>query len=122
MLSNITDIKNKRKELNLTQAELADIVGLHQSAIGRIESGKIDCRVSTLELLTTGLHIIEDARRRKLAGVVIISKTDFENALYRSMIQELEHLEHTGKYQGNSHHLVQRLMKMISKEVGVKDE
>jgi len=118
MLSNITDIKNKRIELNLTQAELADVVGLHPSAIARIETGKIDCRVSTLELLSDGLRTIEDARQRKLAGVVIIDKTDFENALYRSMIQELEHLETIGKYSGNGHHLAQRLVEMISKEVG----
>jgi predicted transcriptional regulator len=122
MLSIITDIKTKRKELNITQGELAEVTGLHQAAITRIESGKIDCRISTLQLLSAGLHTIEDARRRKLAGVVIISKTDFENSLYRSMIKELEHLEHTGKYQGNGHHLAQRLIEMISKEVGVKKE
>ena len=121
MLSNITDIKNKRIELSLTQAELADTIGLHPSAVSRIESGKTDCMVSTLELLSDGLRTIEDARRRKLTGVVIISKTDFENALYRSMIKELERIEHTGKYQGNGHHLAQRLIKMISKEVGVND-
>ena len=122
MVFNISDIKNKRQELNLTQAELADTIGLHPSAVSRIESGKTDCMVSTLELLETGLHTIEDARRRKLAGVVIISKTDFENALYRSMIEELERLENAGKYIGNGHHLAQRLIGMISKGVGAENE
>ena len=122
MLSNISDIKNKRIELNITQAELAKVAGLHQSAITRIESGKIDCRISTLKLLSSSLHIIENNRRMKLAGVVIVDKTDFENALYRSMIQELEQLEHVGKYQGNAHHLTQRLCERISKIVGAGKE
>lgn len=122
MLSNITEIKNKRIELNLTQAELADTIGLHPSAVSRIESGKTDCMVSTLELLGDGLRTIEDARRRKLAGMVIISKTDFENAMYKSIIQELEQLEHKGKYQGNGHHLAQRLIGMISREVGAGND
>jgi len=122
MLLNISDIKNKRIELNITQAELAEVAGLHQSAITRIESDKIDCRISTLELLSSSLHIIENNRRRKLAGVVIVDKTGFGNALYKSMIQELEGLEHTGRYDGNSHHLAQRLCEMISKEVGAGKE
>ena len=120
MLSNITDIKKLRTDQNITQAELAGVVGLHQSAITRIESSNIDCRVSTLKLLSDGLDIIIEHRRRKLAGVTIISKTDFENAMYKAIIQELEQLEHKGKYQGNGHHLAQRLIGMISKEIGAK--
>ena len=122
MLSNISDIKNKRIELNITQAELAEVAGLHQSAITRIESGKIDCRISTLELLSSSLYIIENNRRMKFAGVVIVDKTAFENAMYKSMIQELEGLEHTGRYAGNGHHLAQRLCEMISKKVGADKE
>lgn len=34
-------IKNLRKKLNLTQQELGDIVGLHGTNIGRIESGQV---------------------------------------------------------------------------------
>ena len=121
MLSNITDIKKLRTDQNITQAELAEVVGLHQSAITRIESGKIDCRISTLELLSDGLDIIMKKRRQNLAGVVIIDKTDFDNAMYKAILQELEQLEHNGKYQGNGHHLAQRLIGMISKGVGAND-
>ncbi len=117
MLPNIADIKKRRIELNVTQAVLARIAGLHQSAIARIESGKLDCRMSTLKLLSESLEIIEQSRKNKFSGVVILNKTDFENSVYRSITPELEHLEHTGKYQGNGHHLVQRLIEMISKEV-----
>ena len=120
MLSNITDIKKLRTDQNITQTELANVVGLHQSAIARVESGKIDCKVSTLKLLSDGLDIIIEHRRRKLAGVMVISKTDFENAMYKAIIQKLEQLEHSGKYQGNGHHLAQRLIEMISAGVGVK--
>ena len=122
MLSNITDIKKLRTDQKITQAELAEVVGLHQSAITRIESGKIDCRISTLELLSDGLDIIMKKRRQNLAGVVIIDKTAFENAIYRAILQELEQLEHKGKYQGNGHHLAQRLIGRISKGVGAENE
>ena len=120
MLFNITDIKKLRTDQNITQAELANVVGLHQSAIARVESGKIDCKVSTLKLLSDGLDIIMKKRRQNLAGVVIVDKTDFENAMYKAIIQELEQLEHSGKYQGNGHHLAQRLIGMISAGVGAK--
>jgi len=116
MLSNISDIKNKRIELNVTQSDLATVAGIHQSAITRIESGKIDCRISTLEVLSDSLEIIEQNRKNKYTGVVVLSKTDFQNTLYRSMIGELERLERVGQYQGNGHHLAQRIGDMIYKE------
>lgn len=70
MLSNISDIKNKRIELNITQSDLATVAGLHQSAITRIESGKLDCRLSTLALLSKSLEIVEQSRKNKFAGMV----------------------------------------------------
>jgi len=89
MLSNISDIKKKRIELNITQSDLATVAGLHQSAITRIESGKLDCRVSTLKLLSESLEIIENSRHWKLIGGIVLNETNFKNTLYKSMIGEL---------------------------------
>jgi len=122
MLFNISDMKKRRIELNITQSDLATVAGLHQTAITRIESGKIDCRVSTLKLLSDSLEIIEQKRKNKFTGVVVIDKMDFKNTLYRSMIQELEQLEQSGKYQGNGHHLAQRLADMVCGECFLKEE
>jgi len=116
MLSNIADIKKRRVELNVTQAALAGVAGLHQSAITRIESEKLDCRMSTLKLLSESLEIIYNNRNYKYTGAIILSKTAFQNTVYRSMIEELERLEHEGQFQGNGHHLAQRIGEMIYKE------
>lgn len=120
MSYNISDIKKKRIELNITQSDLATVAGLHQSAITRIESGKVDCRLSTIDLLDKSLEIIEQSRKNKYTGVIVTSKTDFDNVLYKSVIEELERLERAGTYQGNGHHLAQRLIERIDKEMGVK--
>ena len=116
MLSNIADIKKKRIELNITQSDLAAVAGLHQSAITRIESGKLDCRMSTLKLLSESLEIIYNHRHYKNTGAIILSKTAFQNTLYRSMIGELERLEHEGRFKGNGHHLAQRIGDMVYEE------
>ena len=41
-------IIRRRKELGLTQKELANKAGMHQSNISKIESGELDVRLSTL--------------------------------------------------------------------------
>ncbi len=44
----LLDVIKRRKELNITQKELAARTGTHQSSISRIESGEHDIRLSTL--------------------------------------------------------------------------
>ncbi|MBK7885849.1 MAG: helix-turn-helix transcriptional regulator [Bacteroidetes bacterium] len=42
-------LKEARKEANMTQEELADKVGTKKSYISRLENGKCDIQLSTLE-------------------------------------------------------------------------
>lgn len=44
----LLEVIKRRKDLNLTQSELAARVGTNQSAISRIESGNHNARLSTL--------------------------------------------------------------------------
>ena len=44
-----------RIESNLTQKELSYLTGIHQSKISRIESGKINPTVNTLQRLAAGM-------------------------------------------------------------------
>lgn len=44
----LLEVIKRRKDLNLTQGELAERVGTHQSAISRIESGEHNSRLRTL--------------------------------------------------------------------------
>lgn len=54
------ELKRKRIELGLTQADLAKAAGLSQGLIARIESGKVDPRLSTLRKI---VNIIETAKK-----------------------------------------------------------
>jgi predicted transcriptional regulator len=44
-----------RRELGLSQAEVATRMGTSQSAVARFESGDLDVRLSTLQRYTTAL-------------------------------------------------------------------
>ena len=44
-----------RRELGLTQAEVADRMGTSQAAVARFESGDLDVRLSTVERYSTAL-------------------------------------------------------------------
>ena len=119
MITDAGELRKLREQYNITQAELAEVVGLHPTAITRFEAGKLDCRLSTIQLINDGIEIILKSRKAKNTGAIIKSKTDFENTCYRAMIEVLQGHEGTGKYKGNSHHLTQRLVELLSKEFGV---
>ena len=57
----VVEIINRRNELGLSQKEMADKAGTHQSRISKIESAELDVRLSTLidiaEALETELII-----------------------------------------------------------------
>lgn len=52
----VLEIIGARKRLGLTQQQLADRVGTHQSNISRIESGEHDLRLSTLVAIAEALE------------------------------------------------------------------
>ena len=50
-------IKNRRTELGMSQDDLSNISGVQRCQISRIESGKIDIQISTVQKLTKSLDI-----------------------------------------------------------------
>ena len=52
----VRQIVNRRVELGLTQGDLAERAGTHQSRISKIESGSYDIRLSTLIGLAEALN------------------------------------------------------------------
>lgn len=52
----VFDILKRRNQLNLTQSELAELAGTHQSRISKIESGTHDIRLSTLIAIAEALR------------------------------------------------------------------
>lgn len=65
-----TEIRTLRAKLGLTQAQLAELAGVTQAYIAKIEAGTADPRVSTLEKILTAL---ERARveKRVTAGQIM---------------------------------------------------
>ena len=50
-------IKRRRKELNLSQEELAASSGLHRTYIGLLEQGKRSPTINTLFMVARALHV-----------------------------------------------------------------
>ena len=50
-------LRDRRKELNLTQQELADRVGTARSYIARVERGETDIQLSSFLRITAALNI-----------------------------------------------------------------
>ena len=73
MQTNLAKIARMRKGLGLTQKQLADLSGVSQSLIAKIESGKIDPAYSKV---TQILAALEGARKmeRKMVAQVMTSK------------------------------------------------
>ncbi len=76
-----SSIKDLRRAKKWTQSQLADISGLHQGDISRIESGKANVEVATLEAISSAL----DAEfvlvpRRALGSVQHAINTHLRNA------------------------------------------
>jgi transcriptional regulator with XRE-family HTH domain len=58
ILSNLAyNLKSKRKALQLTQEEFADLCGLHRTYIGAIERAERNITLSTLESIASAVRI-----------------------------------------------------------------
>jgi len=67
-------IRMTRQNLNLTQQTLAESVGMHFTAVGRVERGEWQARLQTLEMLAGGLgvplsEVIRQAEELQRLGV-----------------------------------------------------
>lgn len=72
------DLKERRNELELTQAELADRADVSQPLIARIEGGDVDPRLSTLGRIVEALEEVEGdiVRAKDLMHTNVVSVTD----------------------------------------------
>ncbi len=52
-----SNLRDARERLGLTQEEVADRSGVHPTEVSRIEAGKRDPRVSTVERLAQALGV-----------------------------------------------------------------
>lgn len=113
MVLTISELIEKRIELGISQAELANVIGIFPSNISRIESGKFDCKISTLELMDAGLELIKKTERWDDAGVVVLDTLDFKNYLFKIIINEIDERDNNGEYIGNAKDLAETLVDRI---------
>ncbi len=73
MLPHIEEIKKKRRVLGITQFKLAKLVGVSQSLIAKLESGKLDPSYSNAKKIFLVLEKLEISDSKKV-GVVMSNK------------------------------------------------
>lgn len=81
MFPEIEEIKRKRKKLGLSQKKLAELVGVSQPLIARIEAGTFDPKLSLVKKILRVLEEIEGGRveARVLMNSPVISVHPDEN-------------------------------------------
>ncbi|MFH1455510.1 MAG: CBS domain-containing protein [archaeon] len=67
----ITELKQIRKKLNLTQSEFADLAKVSQSLIAKIESNKVDPAYSKIKKIETALETITEKQEPKAKDIMI---------------------------------------------------
>lgn len=60
-------IKKMRKEMEITQKELADAIGISQAHVAKIENEKVDPRLSTVNKI---LSVLQTNKKRKCSKVM----------------------------------------------------
>lgn len=76
---NLADIKNTRRNMGLTQTELAKAAGVSQAFIARLESGKVDPSFSKVQRIFSAL---EKIRRTKLPKDASVKDIMSRNIMY----------------------------------------
>ncbi len=69
----LSEVKAMRKRLGLTQAQLAELAGVTQAYIAKIEAKAADPRVSTLEKISKALERATAMEKRATVGQIMTS-------------------------------------------------
>ncbi len=92
MFPEIEEIKRKRKKLGISQKRLAELVGVSQPLIARLESGKFDPKLSLIKKIYRVLEEIEgsrvDAKSVMNTPVIHVSPTDSVKTAAEIMISK----------------------------------
>jgi predicted transcriptional regulator len=70
MLPSIERIAERRKRLGLTQSQLAELAGVSQSYIAKLEAGKIEPSYRKVKAILDALQWVEDGRGVKAGNIM----------------------------------------------------
>ncbi|NHW24213.1 MAG: CBS domain-containing protein [Archaeoglobales archaeon] len=88
----IGEIRTRRKKLGITQKELAELVGVSQSLIAKLESGRLDPKLSLLKKVFSVLEELERknywARNIMNSPVIAANPSDTVRKVAKIMIEK----------------------------------
>jgi predicted transcriptional regulator len=88
----IGEIRARRKRLGITQKELAELVGVSQSLIAKLESGRLDPKLSLLKRVLKTLEELERknywARNIMNSPVIVVNPSDSVKKVAKLMIEK----------------------------------
>ena len=88
----IAEIRARRKKLGITQKELAELVGVSQSLIAKLESGRLDPKLSLLKKVLKVLEELESrnylARNIMNSPVIVADPSDSIKKVAKIMIEK----------------------------------
>jgi predicted transcriptional regulator len=96
MLPKIEDIKRRRKILGLTQTKLAEMAGISQSLLVKIEAGRVSPTYDKAERIFLALESIETKNEKKATDVMN------KNVLFAKENQEIKKVAALMKQKGIS--------------------
>ncbi|MGB4235652.1 MAG: CBS domain-containing protein [Methanoregulaceae archaeon] len=68
------ELKARREMLGIRQSELAEMAGISQSMVARIEAGSVDPRASTLEKI---VRVLNEARKPRMTAAQVMNAPVF---------------------------------------------
>ena len=91
---NLKDIKQIRKKVGLTQGQLANLSGVSQSLIAKIEAGRIDPTYSNAKKIFTALNELskkQDIKAEKLmtSKIISVASNDSIKDAIKKMVRRL---------------------------------
>lgn len=89
MLENIKEVKKLRKKFDLTQKKLANLAGISQSIIAKIESQKLDPSFSIMNKIS---EILENFEKNKIVAKDIMNKNIIKSDYKANVLDIVENM------------------------------
>ena len=118
----VDELIKRRHKLGISAVELSLVIGMHGAGLSRIESGNVDCRVSTLNRISAGLDTIEKNQHAIKCGAIVLDMPGFKNTIFGAIISTIESLQERGDYNSDARDLADTLVQLICEKITATEE
>lgn len=116
------ELKQRIKDNNIMQAELARVLGKTSAGISRMLQSNISSTEKTLLEIDSAIEILLKNRNAQDKGVIILDELSFKNTIHHAVITQFEKIEHEGQYNGDAEELAQKIVELIYEEITETEE